>query len=488
MSSEGHGSGVRNAGLALLLVPAFFVVFLLGIVFTSYSTSQADGCGPAGGAALTVDPASVPPGPIAGYGREQLVNAAQIMLAAQQLRLSARDQQIGVMTAMGESSLRVLDRGDAVGPDSRGLFQQRANGAWGSYADRMDPFTSATSFFKVEMTIAGREAMEPTLVAHTVQRNADPYHYAPFWEPAGAVVTALGGIKDQAGASSAAGSAQSRYDLGPVQPQTATVANTVGPMFGIKTVGGYRPATPDQRDPNGHPAGLALDFMTNDIPGGTATGDRLAKHLQDNAADLGVKYIIWRQRIWSVERADEGWRPMTDRGSVTENHFDHVHLSLTGTGAAVGADPACTAGGVAGVVALSGWAAPSDGPLTSDFGPRSSPGGIGSTYHRGIDLAPGCRKPIWAANTGQVVRAGPATGLGNVIEVDHGSGISTRYGHMYDDGLLARVGDQVRAGQQIAEIGNTGNSTGCHLHFEVLMNGQQVDPEAFLAQVGVTIK
>ncbi|MGL5866083.1 MAG: M23 family metallopeptidase, partial [Dermatophilaceae bacterium] len=215
-------------------------------------------------------------------------------------------------------------------------------------------------------------------------------------------------------------------------------------------------------------------------------------HLQDNAADLGVKYVIWRQRIWSVERADEGWRPMADRGSVTENHFDHLHVSLTGSatgsGTAAGAGPACTAGGVTGAVAGSGWAAPSDGPLTSDFGPRSSPGGIGSTYHRGIDLAPGCRAPIWSAKGGQVVRAGPAAGLGNVIEVDHGGGITTRYGHMYDDGLLARVGDQVSAGQQIAEIGNTGNSTGCHLHFEVLVNGQQVDPEAFLGQVGITIK
>ena len=127
--------------------------------------------------------------------------------------------------------------------------------------------------------------------------------------------------------------------------------------------------------------------------------------------------------------------------------------------------------------------------MTSDFGPRSSPGGVGSTYHRGIDLGGGgCYGPIWAANNGQVVRSGPASGYGNLIEVDHGGGVHTRYGHMFNDGLLVQVGDQVTAGQQIAKVGTTGTSTGCHLHFEVLVDGQQVDPEAFLAQVGVTIK
>ena len=484
MSGEGQSSGVLKAGIALLLIPAFFLAVLFGIVFTS-ETSQ-DACGPTGNA-LVVDPNSVPQGPIAGYNHEQLVNAAHVMLAAQKLSLSARDQQIGVMTAMGESSLRVIDHGDAVGPDSRGLFQQRDNGAWGSYEDRMNPFISATNFFKIESTIEGRESMEPTLVANAVQRNADPYYYQPFWEPSGAVVNALGGIREQTGPTGTPGAAQSPYALGPVQPQTAAVANTVGPMFGIKTVGGYRDPGAEQYDPNGHPAGLALDFMINNIPNGKSTGDKLAAYLQDNAADLGVKYIIWQQHIWSVERSDEGWRAMADRGSPTQNHMDHVHLSLTGNGSSP--IPGCTPGGAIGEVAMSGWAAPANGPITSDFGPRSSPGGIGSTYHRGIDLAGGgCDGSIWAANKGQVVRAGPSSGYGNLIEIDHGSGVHTRYGHMYNDGVLVKVGDQVTAGQHIGNVGSAGNSTGCHVHFEVLMNGEQVDPKAFLDKVGVTIK
>jgi hypothetical protein len=97
------------------------------------------------------------------------------------------------MTAMGESSLRVLDRGDAVGPDSRGLFQQRDNGAWGSYADRMDPATSATNFFRALQGVPDWRSLPPTIAAHRTQRNADPYHYERWWDDAVEVVSALAG-------------------------------------------------------------------------------------------------------------------------------------------------------------------------------------------------------------------------------------------------------------------------------------------------------
>ena len=147
----------------------------------------------AAGPAVRVDPAAVPDGPVAGYGAEQLTNAAAILNAAADLGLDTCAQTIGVMTAMGESSLRVLDRGDAAGPDSRGLFQQRDNGAWGSYADRMDPTTSATNFFLALQEVPGWPSLEPTIAAHRTQRNADPYHYARYWDPAVEVVSALAG-------------------------------------------------------------------------------------------------------------------------------------------------------------------------------------------------------------------------------------------------------------------------------------------------------
>jgi hypothetical protein len=142
---------------------------------------------------VTVGRIVVPAGPVAGYCQPQLVNAAYIMSAAQDQGFGTRTQTVGVMTAIGESGLRNLDYGDAAGPDSRGLFQQRDNGAWGTLADRMDPYTAATNFFDKLATIDGWKTMEPTLLAHAVQVNSDPYHYAPYWGAAQEIVTALNG-------------------------------------------------------------------------------------------------------------------------------------------------------------------------------------------------------------------------------------------------------------------------------------------------------
>ena len=320
----GQRKGLLAAG-ALFMAPVLLAGLLVG--FTLVSSAAA--CTPAGPAAI-IDPDTVPDGPIAGFGHEQLVNAAWIMKAAADLGLSLRDQRIGMMTAIGESTLRVLDYGDAAGPDSRGLFQQRANGAWGSLADRMDPYTSATNFFRALAEITTRDRLQPTIAAHRVQGNADPYHYVPFWAPATTIVAALSGaLPDATPGGAGASSPASDYPLGAVQPQTAAVANTIGPMFHIRTVGGHRAG---DADPYGHTAGLALDFMIDDIPRGTATGTRLAGYLRNHAVELGVAYVVWRQHIWSVARADEGWRAMPDRGNPTDNHMDHVHLSLTGDG------------------------------------------------------------------------------------------------------------------------------------------------------------
>lgn len=130
-----------------------------------------------------------PPGfptSLAGYNREQLINAAWIIKAGQSLNLDAWSIQVGVMTAMGESSLRVLDYGDGPGPDSRGLFQQRDS--WGPMSVRMDPTGSSLLFFNALLKVPGYHSLEPTIAAHKVQINADPYHYR-FWWPSAVVVT-----------------------------------------------------------------------------------------------------------------------------------------------------------------------------------------------------------------------------------------------------------------------------------------------------------
>ncbi|UKA77651.1 CHAP domain-containing protein [Arthrobacter sp. FW306-07-I] len=173
------------------------------ILFGGGSTADADVCSPTAGS-VSVDEARLPKVAIAGYQGEQLRNAALIINAGKAMGLSARAQTIGVMTAMGESGLRVLDHGDGPGPDSRGLFQQRDNGAWGTYQDRMNPTASATHFFTALTKISGWEQLEPTTAAHRVQRNADPFHYQTYWPAAVEVVAALGDTKitDTGGTSS----------------------------------------------------------------------------------------------------------------------------------------------------------------------------------------------------------------------------------------------------------------------------------------------
>ena len=114
----------RKSGVLVVaaLVPALVLGLVLSLILLGGDDSD-DLCLPGSQQpGITIDPDSVPDTPIAGYNHEQLVNAAWIMQAANALGLSARDQTIGVMTAMGESSLRVIDYGDAVGPDSRGLL------------------------------------------------------------------------------------------------------------------------------------------------------------------------------------------------------------------------------------------------------------------------------------------------------------------------------------------------------------------------------
>jgi surface antigen len=142
-------------------------------------------CGPSVSVAVNGDTR------VEGYTAEQLQNAAAIMNAGKALDLSVKGQMISVMVSLGESGLRVLDYGDGPGPDSRGLFQQRDNGAWGSYADRMDPVTSATNFIKALQVLPGWELLEPTIAGNKVQRNADPYHYRKYWAEAVRLVRAL---------------------------------------------------------------------------------------------------------------------------------------------------------------------------------------------------------------------------------------------------------------------------------------------------------
>lgn len=116
--------------------------------------------------------------------------------------------------------------------------------------------------------------------------------------------------------------------------------------------------------------------------------------------------------------------------------------------------------------------------LSSSFGYRSDPFTGAGAMHAGLDFPGPLGTPILAAAPGRVVFVGQKSGYGNVVEVDHGQGILTRYAHL--SGFNTAVGAQVAAGQQIAKMGSTGRSTGSHLHFEVRLNGVAVNPRRFL--------
>jgi len=129
-------------------------------------------------------------------------------------------------------------------------------------------------------------------------------------------------------------------------------------------------------------------------------------------------------------------------------------------------------------------AVPSDKPVktaefTSGYGTRTDPFRGGAARHQGIDLAAPIGTPIYATADGTVSEAGwNAGGYGNLIKVDHGRGIETRYGHL--SRILVHAGDHITRGQLIANMGSTGRSTGSHLHYEVRIDGRAVNPIPFM--------
>ncbi len=321
---------------------AAIVAAILVVLALPFFALNPDAAAASNGGVCTVEDGAIEAaGSVAGYKGEQLENAVAIMNAATTLGLGVRGQQIGVMTAMEESTLRNLSYGDnAVNPDgsiadSIGLFQQQ--GSWGTVAERMEPSTAARLFYERMVAVEGWESMEPQDVAHTVQVNDHAWRYGEHWDDAVEVVSALTGIG-----------------------------------------------------------------KCNTMPVG------------------------------------EG-----------------------------------------------GWTLPSTANVTSQYGWRVDPINGQSKLHAGTDFSGGCGTPIFAAAAGEVTRVFTDIYGGWIIEIDHGGGIITWSVHSYANGIAVKSGDQVAAGQQIAVEGSSGHSTGCHLHFELHVDGDPVDALQFLQSQGV---
>ncbi|WP_165068672.1 hypothetical protein [Marisediminicola senii] len=186
---------LKTVAVVILLLLALSSSIVLSSGTGSTGAGAGGGCG-----AGTVDPTGIQQAglEVDGFAGEQLANAAHIMNAATAAGLPTQAQVIGVMTAIGESSLRNITYGDSIygvtNPDgtpttSIGLFQQQ--NSWGDRATRLDPAASATLFYDKLKALPGWETMRPTTAAHRVQRNADPEHYTPFFRPAADIVHTL---------------------------------------------------------------------------------------------------------------------------------------------------------------------------------------------------------------------------------------------------------------------------------------------------------
>jgi len=144
--------------------------------------------------------------------------------------------------------------------------------------------------------------------------------------------------------------------------------------------------------------------------------------------------------------------------------------------------------GAEGEVSAQGWARPAAGYISSNFGNRYHPIYHVWKLHSGVDLAgQGCGATIRAAHAGTVTYAGPNGDLGNYVQIDHGDGTSSGYGHIMNGGIGVHIGQIVGPGQPIARVGSTGGSTGCHLHFMIRINGGLTDPVPFMRARGISL-
>jgi murein DD-endopeptidase MepM/ murein hydrolase activator NlpD len=199
----------------------------------------------------------------------------------------------------------------------------------------------------------------------------------------------------------------------------------------------------------------------------------LAKETEEQRAARDA--LVVRQNTLAAARASQQSMLASVR---QQRHADEEDLSkMQAASAAIAAQIRAHAssgsagGSTGGGTSSSGLIWPVNGPITSGFGLRWG------SMHEGIDIGVPCGTPIHAAAAGTVIYSGWADGYGNFVVIDHGNGLATAYGHQ---SAIYVSGGSVSQGQTIGAVGSTGHSTGCHLHFEVRVNGSPVDPLGYL--------
>lgn len=167
---------------------------------------------------------------------------------------------------------------------------------------------------------------------------------------------------------------------------------------------------------------------------------------------------------------------LVENREATEKDYQAGVAAQYGSGSSLGAGQI-----------VNGWAVPASGYISSPYGTRVHPFTGSVSFHSGTDIASSCGRPMYAASSGTVEYAGWYGGYGNYIRINHGNGLTTAYGHIQNGGIQVQMGQPISVGQQIALIGTTGTSTGCHLHFEVRNSGVTTDPIPYLRSKGLSV-
>lgn len=439
--------------------------------------------------------------------QSQLDAVATIYNAALETGVGNRGAVIGVATALQESDL-----GDAPGTyepnedGDMGLFQQRYFLGW--YANgktleenkqilRDNAYAARTFFLGNDATtgehipglvdVPGWESLPLTVAAQKVQRSAFPDAYAKHESLAQSLIAKLSGGEagpivcgpTGPGGDCPAFDAKLENGLSPDAIRVLRCSKKNWPQ--LKSWSLLRPG-----DPRDHGKGKAVDVMIPDWRSKTGQdlGQQVAEHYRANSAAYGVTYIIWREQIWSVARAGEGWRSCAPSSCYTgpDNtaaHRDHVHISVHGNaGNGVPGEEKSSSSQAVTPIAKDKYR------LTARFNQRGSAWSSG--FHTGLDFAAPTGTAIRAPVAGTVLVAsnfsdGP---YGKLTKLQVDGDATTILFFAHQSTVTVKPGQKVEVGEKIGEVGNTGNSSGPHLHFEIRINGIAVDPEVWLTQRG----
>ncbi|HEY7003590.1 MAG TPA: peptidoglycan DD-metalloendopeptidase family protein [Gaiellaceae bacterium] len=216
-----------------------------------------------------------------------------------------------------------------------------------------------------------------------------------------------------------------------------------------------------------HQARIETASTKRDVAEATAV---LARKTEQERATRDA--LVVRQNALAAARSDQQSLLASVKSQRTKDEEDLGKMQAASAAIAAQIQAHQSSSGSSGSgTSSSGLIWPVSGPITSGFGPRWG------SFHEGIDIGAACGTPIHAAAAGTVIYSGWMDGYGNFVVIDHGNGLATAYGHQ---SAIYVSGGSVSQGQVIGAVGSTGHSTGCHLHFEVRVNGNPVDPLGYL--------